>query len=173
MKAHSGHRWLRLAGTSLLLGGLTLGVASQVGAMQQKIYICHAAGLEGTTQYVTLHLPPEAVYGQAGHFYENGTPRAGHEQDYLGKCHEEPSDTTVPEDTTPDTTVPETTADTTPETTAATTTSTSVAVDDPPVPTTQPAELPTTGSTVNGLMAAGLALVAAGTSLRIAARRRA
>jgi hypothetical protein len=51
-----------------------------------KVTICHAAGLDGTTKYVTLTIGWHAVYGPAGHFYENGTPRAGHEQDYLGPC---------------------------------------------------------------------------------------
>ena len=55
-----------------------------------KVTICHAAGLEGTTHYETLTIGYEAVYGPAGHFYENGTPQAGHEQDYLGACNEEP-----------------------------------------------------------------------------------
>ena len=39
-----------------------------------KVTICHAAGLEGTTHYETLTIGYEAVYGPAGHFYENGTP---------------------------------------------------------------------------------------------------
>ena len=50
------------------------------------VTICHAAGLEGTTQFVTLTLPEVAVFGQAGHFNEDGTPAAGHEADYLGEC---------------------------------------------------------------------------------------
>jgi len=57
---------------------------------QDKVTICHAAGLEGTTHYETLTIGYPAVYGPAGHFYENGTPRAGHEQDYLGACEEQP-----------------------------------------------------------------------------------
>jgi hypothetical protein len=52
-----------------------------------KVTLCHAAGLDGTTKYVTLTLSENAVYKeQGGHFYENGTPRAGHEDDYLGPC---------------------------------------------------------------------------------------
>jgi hypothetical protein len=51
-----------------------------------KITICHAAGLEGTTHYITLTIGYEAVYGPGGHFNENGTTQAGHEQDYLGAC---------------------------------------------------------------------------------------
>ena len=60
-----------------------------------KVTICHFAGLAGTDKYVTLTLAWQAVFGQAGHFYENGTPRAGHEQDYLGACRE-PTNTPTP-----------------------------------------------------------------------------
>ena len=52
----------------------------------KKIIICHAAGQDGTTHYQTLDISYNAVYGQGGHFYENGTPRAGHENDHLGAC---------------------------------------------------------------------------------------
>jgi len=54
----------------------------------ETVTICHAAGQEGTTQFVTLTLPYDSVYGQAGHFNEGGTSLAGHEQDYLGPCEE-------------------------------------------------------------------------------------
>jgi len=82
-----------------VLGGLAavillLALSLPVLAGQDKVVICHAAGLDGTTKYVTLELAWPAVYGEAGHFYENGTPRAGHEQDYLGACKgDEPSPT--------------------------------------------------------------------------------
>ncbi len=60
----------------------------------EKVTICHAAGLAGTTKYVTLTISHNAVYGPGGHFNENGTTQAGHEQDYLGACdEEEPEDT--------------------------------------------------------------------------------
>lgn len=62
--------------------------ASPVTA-NSKVTICHAAGREGTTKYITLNISENAVYGRkgnAGHFEENGTPRAGHEQDYFGPC---------------------------------------------------------------------------------------
>jgi hypothetical protein len=72
-------------------------------AGDDKVTICHAAGLEGTTHYVTLTISPNAVYGangNAGHFEENGTPRAGHEQDYFGACREpEPTPTPTPKPT--------------------------------------------------------------------------
>ena len=48
-----------------------------------KITICHATSSEVV---VTLELPEESVYGESGHFYENGTTQAGHEEDYLGEC---------------------------------------------------------------------------------------
>ena len=55
-----------------------------------KVTLCHAAGRDGTTQFVTLTISYNAAFGQAGHFYENGTPRAGHEDDYLGPCNPPP-----------------------------------------------------------------------------------
>ena len=72
---------------ALMSGGIATAYA--VTAVDEETFtICHAAGLEGTTQFVTLTLPFEAVFGEAGHFFENGTPRAGHEQDYMGACKE-------------------------------------------------------------------------------------
>jgi hypothetical protein len=69
---------------------------------EDKVTICHAAGLDGTTHYETLTIGWSAVYGPAGHFYENGTPQTGHEQDYLGECEEiiTTTTTTVPPTTT-------------------------------------------------------------------------
>jgi uncharacterized repeat protein (TIGR01451 family) len=55
-----------------------------------KVTLCHAAGRDGTTQFVTLTISYNAAFGQAGHFYEDGTPRAGHEDDYLGPCNPPP-----------------------------------------------------------------------------------
>ena len=91
------------------------------------VTICHAAGLDGTTKYVTLTLPPSALNG---HFDNNGTPLAGHEDDTLGLCAEDTTTTTiqdtttteVPDDTTT-TTVQETTTTTTPEATTTSVTS--------------------------------------------------
>ncbi len=55
--------------------------------------ICHVAGLaEQPANYVILRdMPWQAIFGQAGHFFENGTPRAGHEQDFVidGVTHTE------------------------------------------------------------------------------------
>src|SRR3990172_9622991 len=77
----------------LILSIIALGSISAVSTEKrvladppEMITICHAAGQAGTTQFTTLHLPYVAVYGQAGHFNEDGTPRAGHEDDYLGPC---------------------------------------------------------------------------------------
>lgn len=80
-----------LAITLALIGGLI--VLAGAGPSNNKITICHAAGLAGTTHYVTLTLSWHAVYGPAGHFFENGTPRAGHEEDYLGPCIGTPTPT--------------------------------------------------------------------------------
>lgn len=88
-------RSVALAAVSAMLLAMGL-VATAVPAAAEhddhpeKVTICHAAGLEGTTHYETLTIGYPAAYGPAGHFYENGTPRAGHEQDYLGECVEEP-----------------------------------------------------------------------------------
>lgn len=62
----------------------------------KKVTICHAAGRAGTTKYVTLTISRNAVYKDpGGHFYENGTPQAGHEQDYLGPCKVDETTTTT------------------------------------------------------------------------------
>lgn len=69
---------------------VTMALASSAFAEADKITICHGAGQEGTTHFVTLTLSRNAVYqdqGEGGHFFENGTPKAGHEQDYLGECN--------------------------------------------------------------------------------------
>ena len=83
--------------------------------------ICHFAGLAGTEMFVELTLPFVAIFGQAGHFFENGTPRAGHEQDIFGPC---------PATTTSTTTTTTSTTTTTTTTTLPTTTTT-----EPPVVT--------------------------------------
>ena len=72
--------------TGLLLLGLLAGVAFFAASMAQaapveKITICHAAGDAETTHYIELTLSPNGVFGgndQAGHFNEDGTPKAGH-----------------------------------------------------------------------------------------------
>lgn len=66
------------------------GVCSSDEPDSNKVTLCHAAGQAGTTKFTTLTISYNAAFGRAGHFYEDGTPRAGHEDDYLGAC--------VPED---------------------------------------------------------------------------
>lgn len=76
--------------TALFAAGiLSFSYAPTVQAVADMVTICHGAGQDDTTQFVTLTLARNAVYqdqGNGGHFYENGTPKAGHEQDYLGEC---------------------------------------------------------------------------------------
>jgi hypothetical protein len=45
-----------------------------------KITICHAAGRAGTSKYVEITVSRNASYA---HLDEHGTPRAGHEEDYI------------------------------------------------------------------------------------------
>ena len=59
-----------------------LGEAARLSKVT-KYFVCHAAGQEGTTHFEYLELPYQATFGQAGHFNEDGTPRAGHEDDFL------------------------------------------------------------------------------------------
>lgn len=90
------------------------GLAGSASA-NDKVTLCHAAGLDGTTHYVTLTVGYPAAYGPAGHFYENGTPRAGHEQDYLGPClTDDPSPTPTPEPSSTPTPEPSSTTSPTP-----------------------------------------------------------
>ena len=52
-----------------------------------KVTICHAAGRDGTTHYVSINVSGNAGY--TPHLNDNGTTRAGHEDDYLlrfGSC---------------------------------------------------------------------------------------
>jgi hypothetical protein len=52
----------------------------------EMVTICHVSGQAGSEQRETLTIGWHAVYGPGGHFNENGTPQAGHEQDTLGPC---------------------------------------------------------------------------------------
>jgi hypothetical protein len=103
-----------------------------------KVTICHAAGQAGTTKFVTLTIGYEAVYGPGGHFNEDGTPQAGHEQDYFGACQ---TDTTTTETTTTETTTGTTTTE--PTTTETTTTT------EPPGPPCPNGEPPIHGQNEN------------------------
>jgi len=79
---------LRVLGAALIISGMLISsMVQNVSATPEgMVPICHAAGLDGTDQFVTLTLNANAVYGQAGHFLERGTPNAGHEDDYEGPC---------------------------------------------------------------------------------------
>jgi LPXTG-motif cell wall-anchored protein len=79
----------------LLLGGLAVVGGPTVMGAQDKVTICHAAGQEGTEKFVSLTIPYNAAYGQAGHFNEDGTPKAGHEADYEGPCEGPPTEVPV------------------------------------------------------------------------------
>jgi len=85
-------RVLTVLGSVLVLIGLMLPVFA---TSQETFTFCHAAGQDDTTQFVTLTLPFEATFGQAGHFNEDGTTQAGHEQDYLGECIVDSTTTTT------------------------------------------------------------------------------
>lgn len=61
--------------------------------VDEKVTICHAAGKAGTTKYVTITISKN---GLSGHFHNNGTPRAGHEEDYFGPCVSTPTTPTTP-----------------------------------------------------------------------------
>ena len=74
---------------------------------EDKVTICHAAGLAGTTHYITLTISRNAVFGPGGHFFENGTPQAGHEQDYMGACTTDTTTTDTTDTTTTTTTIDE------------------------------------------------------------------
>jgi hypothetical protein len=69
--------------------GLLVGLTSQA-APAPKVTICHAAGQADTTHFVEVTASYNAIFGQAGHFYEDGTPQAGHEDDFLGPCEKKP-----------------------------------------------------------------------------------
>lgn len=75
----------------LAAGAATTATAGDNENPPEQVTICHVAGLASDpANYITLTLPWVAVYGEAGHFFENGTPRAGHEQDTLGECNPPP-----------------------------------------------------------------------------------
>lgn len=125
--------------------------AFTIFAQQEKITICHAAGRSGTTHFETLNLPYPAVYGEGGHFHENGTPRAGHEQDYLGPCSK-PSTPTQPPPPTPTATsvIPTSTATKTPILPSETPPSTSTPerpTSTPKEPTSTPSDTPVSTKT--------------------------
>jgi hypothetical protein len=110
----------RRVGGTLAIATLVLAVGIPLAAVgkAEKLIICHAAGQDGTGNFVTLELSSQAVYGNGGHFEESGTPRAGHEGDHLGPCVEGATtgsgdtDVTVASGEDPPTTAPDETVST-------------------------------------------------------------
>ncbi len=76
---------LRILGVAIILAGVLVATLTATSQANDKVTICHAAGLDGTTHYIKITVGYPAAFGPSGHFYENGTPRAGHEQDVLLK----------------------------------------------------------------------------------------
>ena len=146
---------------------LVLCVAVPAMAAEQ-VTICHAAGQDDTTQFVTLTIAEQAAYGQAGHFNEDGTPRAGHENDYLGACTTDEGTTTTTTTAVLDETTTTTTAvldETTTTTTAVLdeTTTTTAQVNNDPIATTTTIQfdhLPSSDVAVLGITASNSASVA-------------
>ena len=129
-----------------LIGVGILGYAIPLSAQNSdKITICHAAGRDGTTKYVTLTLAPQAVFGPGGHFNENGTTQAGHEQDYMGPCQGDTTETTTTTTESTTTNTETTTTDTTEETTTTSTTEETTTTSEPP--TTEETTTTTTTAT--------------------------
>ncbi len=152
-----------IAAAAVISTALMIGVfAAPTQADNDRVTLCHAAGQDGTLQYVTLTISYNAAFGQAGHFNEDGTPQAGHEDDYLGECigdtttTTEAATTTAVETTAVETTVVETTAvettvveTTVVETTEPTTTGVETTVPETTVPeTTVPATVPGSTTTI-------------------------
>jgi len=123
-----------------------------------KYFVCHAAGQEGTMHFEYLELPYQATFGQAGHFNEDGTPRAGHEDDFLtvegdGDCDGENAPTATPDPSATDTNTLEPTATDTQEPTATDTPEPTASDTATPTATgtLEPSATPTATSTPNQL----------------------
>lgn len=90
----SRHRWLAINLALVLVaigvvGGLrTAWGPDQALAAKDEVCICHATGLAPSDHFVTVCANRTAIFGKAGHFNEDGTPQAGHEEDKLGPCEE-------------------------------------------------------------------------------------
>jgi hypothetical protein len=76
-----------------------LGVTGCVGN-GTSVTFCHATSSE-SNPFVTLTTAIAAAVGQAGHFNENGTTAAGHEEDYVGACIETPDEDIVVSEVAP------------------------------------------------------------------------
>jgi len=134
---------MKRIGTAILAAGITLAIAGTATAQVEKVYVCHAAGQAGTDKFVTVYVPVNDGGFPNGHYTEDGTQLAGHEDDYLGRC--------VTEETTTTTEGPSSTtiADTTTTTGPATTTTTATTLPTPSTvpPTTTTVIQPTTTTT--------------------------
>lgn len=85
-----------LGGLAAVAFVLTLAVPT-LATQSEKVYVCHAAGrADEPANWVTLHVPATSTGYPQGHFTENGTQEAGHEQDYLGQCKEPQPSATPP-----------------------------------------------------------------------------
>jgi len=95
---HNDRRLPRLGGLAAI-AALLVAVAVPLTALGrvELVTICHGAGTDGTDHFVTLEVPAAAL---SAHFDDNGTPLAGHQDDYLGECVGETTDTTESPDTT-------------------------------------------------------------------------
>ena len=83
-----------------LLAAISVGVvvftaSTTQAAPEGKVTICHADGKDGTLKFSTITVAPSA--GENHLDLVTGTPKAGHENDYLGPCNEPtPSPTPTP-----------------------------------------------------------------------------
>ena len=105
---------------SVIVGWLVLALFAFIGTAKAQTFdpdppghlvtFCHVAGLEeDPANTITITADEHAVLNpQAGHFNEQGTPNAGHEQDYFGPCEGDvtPSPTPPPPTSPPPTTPP-------------------------------------------------------------------
>ena len=71
--------------TILVLIAVLVTAGAVYAAQPDLVTICHATGSE-TNPWVEITAAYNAVYGQAGHFSEPGSPNSGHETDYEGPC---------------------------------------------------------------------------------------
>ncbi len=151
---------LQWSGAVAVITSLVLLIAGPLPAFgdTHQVTICHAAGQVGTEQFVTLTLPFQAVYGNAGHLNEDGTAQAGHENDHLGPCVVETTTTTQASTTT--TQASTTTTEATTTTASATEASTTTTISGGSVTST----LPFTGVDSGAMAGLALSLMAAGTA---------
>lgn len=75
------------------LSGAVLAVPSEDKGKGEKVTICHATSDPGHYNRIVV-----AEQAQAGHFENNGTPKAGHEDDILLEGEQECPGVTVPGD---------------------------------------------------------------------------